>query len=307
MRPAAWLFAVAPLFLGWSLSASARETLNVWPGKPPGDTVELPAEADTSGPDGRKVADRAVIRLGNVSTPQITVFQPPADKNTGAAIIICPGGGHRILAYDLEGTEVAEWLATKGITGIVLKYRVPFRDPNKKALAGVQDAQRAISLTRQHSQKWGIDPQRIGLLGFSAGGEIAARTALAKQRLYEALDAADEQPCRPDFSVLIYPAYLTAAENRTLAADLEVDKTAPPTFLVHAHDDPVTPLSSVLLYAELKRAGVPAELHVFSTGGHGYGLRETPAPITGWPRLFEAWLQTSGFLKSPRTSAKSPE
>lgn len=289
------LLVLASLFSAESLTGA--ETINLWPGKPPGDTSELPPEADTSGPDGRNVAGKSVIRLGNVSTPQLTITSPPADKNTGAAIVICPGGGHRILAYDLEGTEVADWLVGQGVTAVVLKYRVPGRNPEQMWKSGADDAQRAISLLRQNAERLKVDPNRIGILGFSAGGEIAARTALAKERGYAPVDKADELSPRPNFAVLIYPAYLAEKDGSGLRADVIVDKTTPPMFLVHAHDDPVTPLSSVYLYAALKQSGIPSELHVFSRGGHGYGLRATEHAVTGWPALLGVWLKDSGWLK----------
>lgn len=281
--------------------AQAEElvTADLWPGKPPGETTELPPEADTTKPDANKVAGRRVIRLGNVSTPTMTVYRPKADIDTGAAVIVCPGGGHHILAYDLEGTEVAEWLNTIGVTGVVLKYRVPFREPEKRYRAAVQDAQRAMSLLRSQAAEWGIDPERIGICGFSAGGETAALTALfGNDRTYEAVDKIDEVACRPDFAVLIYPAYLADKDEAKLRDYIKVTKDTPPMFFAHAADDRVTPLSSVLLFAELKRAGVSGELHVYSTGGHGYGLRKTDLPVTNWPERCEQWMRVSELISS---------
>ncbi|MCA9247186.1 MAG: alpha/beta hydrolase [Planctomycetales bacterium] len=283
------------MFTSWAVAEPT--TLDLWPGKPPGDMAELPPEADTTQGDGRLVAGRRVIRLGNVSTPQIAVYRPPAEKANGTAVVICPGGGHHILAYDLEGTEVAEWLNTLGVTGIVLKYRVPARDPQRRWFAAVQDAERAVSLVRAHASEWSVDPERIGIMGFSAGGETAARAALATERYYEPIDTADEQSHRPDFSILIYPAYLTKKDNSGLVDDVQVTKDSPPCFFVHAHDDRVTPLSSALLYAELKRQGVSAELHIYESGGHGYGLRYVKeSPITTWPARCETWLGRQGLL-----------
>lgn len=282
-------------------AAPAPLTLNVWPGTPPGETKPLPPEADTTKADGRLVAGRHVIRLGNVSTPQLAVYRPARDKDTGAAVVICPGGGFNILAYDLEGTEVAEWLTSIGVTGIVLKYRVPFRDPQKRWLAPVQDAQRAMSLVRSKAAEWNLDPHRIGILGFSAGGVTAGYTSLfGAARQYAALDAIDRVSSRPDFALLIYTAYFVERGQTELNPNLPfaITKDAPPMFFVHAFDDGVPVQNALLLAAELKKVNVPIEVHVYDTGGHGYGLRHVPElPITTWPRRAEEWLARRGLLK----------
>lgn len=279
-------------FSGSTTLAIEPTVLNVWPGNPPNETTELPPEDDTPGPNDRSVAGRTVRRIHNVSIPQLAIYSPKADLNTGAAVIICPGGAHRILAYDLEGVEVAQWLNSLGITGIVLKYRVPFRDEKQKSLAGVQDAQRAMSLIRSRSSELGIDPKKLGVMGFSAGGEVAARTTLIHStRHYDRIDASDDVSCKPDFGILIYPAYLVDDAKVALRPELMPTKETPPIFMVHAWDDGVTPLSSILLTAELKRVNVPCELHVFSKGGHGYGLRHVDdVPITDWSMLCQRWL-----------------
>ena len=195
-------FAILTAIVGQFTFGAEPLTINVWPGKPPGDTKELPPEADQTKPEDRLIAGRRIIKLGNVSTPQLTVYRPAKSKDTGAAVVICPGGGHNILAYDLEGTEVAEWLNEIGVTGIVLKYRVPGRDPEKRWFAAVQDAQRAMSLVRSKASEWGLDPKRIGLLGFSAGGQVAGLVSIFEQRQYELLDDVDKVSSRPDFAVL---------------------------------------------------------------------------------------------------------
>ena len=264
-------------------------TIPLWTGKPPGDTKTLEPERDTSGPNGRNVAGKPVIRLGNVSTPALVVYKP--EKPNGASVVICPGGGHQILAWDLEGTEVAEWLNRLGVTAFVLKYRVPFRDPAMRYRAAVQDAQRAISLIRSRAGEWNLDTKRIGILGFSAGGETATLATLLNDRLYEATDAADKQPYRADFAVLVYPAYLANKEGTALQPHVTLPKDCPPFLLIHAADDPVTSDSSLLLFQALKRAKVPAELHIFASGGHGYGLRPAEAAVTRWPKLAEDWLK----------------
>lgn len=278
-------------------------TLSLWPGRPPGETEPLPEEADTTTPEDRLVAGKRVIRLGNVSTPTLTVYPAPPGNATGTAIVICPGGGHHILAYDLEGTEVATWLNSIGVTGIVLKYRVPARNPERRWQAAVQDAQRAMSMARENSTDWEIDPQRIGILGFSAGGQTAALSAIFSKRQYKLVDDTDRLSARPNFAALIYTGGLTAKVDEgerpsSLVEEVAVDGDTPPMFLVHAHDDPVPVENSVLLYLALRRADVPAELHVFASGGHGYGLRGTADPVTAWPNLLAAWLKTQGCLTS---------
>lgn len=254
------------------LSAAEPLVLNVWPGTPPGDTKSLAPEADQTKATDRLIAGRRIIKLGNVSTPQLAVYRPAKEKDTGTAVIICPGGGFNILAYDLEGTEVAAWLNSIGVTGIVLKNRVPARDPQQRWLAPVQDAQRAMSLVRSRARGWGLDPQRIGILGFSAGGITAAYTAVfGAQRHYAALDVADTIPCRPDFSLLIYSGGFVerGQSSLTLPPGLTVTKDAPPLFFVHAFDDGVPVQNALLLAAEVKKAGGSAEVHIYDTGGHG--------------------------------------
>jgi acetyl esterase/lipase len=281
-----------------SLFAAEPAVQNLWPKKPPGDTKELPPEADQTKDDDKLIAGRRIIKLGNVSTPQLAIYRPPKDIDTGAAVVICPGGGHHILAYDLEGTEVAEWLNGIGITGVVLKYRVPFRDPSKRYLAAVQDGQRAVSLVRSKAADWGIDPKRIGMLGFSAGGEVTALVSLFDDRLYEAVDDADRDSSRPDFSILIYPGGLVDNATQVLRDHVKVSKGSPPTFFVHAFDDNVSVLNSLLLASELKKAGVPAEVHAYAQGGHGYGLRRVAdLPVTEWPKPCEEWLKSIGVLR----------
>ncbi len=288
---------LVPLVLIACHAACAAEplTLKLWPGKPPGDeNLKLPPEADQTKPDDKLIAGRRIIKLGNVSEPAIAVYRPAKEKDTGAAVVICPGGGHHILAYDLEGTEVAEWLTGIGVTGIVLKYRVPFRDKQKRWLAAVQDAQRAMSLVRSRASEWGIDGKRIGILGFSAGGETAALTSVFTERQYPPIDEADKVPSRPDFAVLVYAGGLVPRDDKTkLHAHVRVTKDAPPTFLVHAFDDGVPAENSVLFYLALRKAGVSSELHVYDRGGHGYGLRPTELPVTAWPKRCEEWLKAS--------------
>ncbi|MFO0897538.1 MAG: alpha/beta hydrolase [Pirellulales bacterium] len=278
--------------------AADPETIPLWPGKPPGETKELPPEVDITKAGDQLIAGKRVARIGNVSTPTLTIYRPAPEQDTGAAVIICPGGGHHILAYDLEGTEVAEWLNSIGVTGVLLKYRVPFRDPQRRWGAAVQDAQRAVSLVRSRAAEWKLDPERIGVLGFSAGGQTAALAALfGEERQYDAQDDADQASPRPNFAVLVYTGGLFDKEKQALAPEAKVTANAPPMFLAHAQDDPVPAANSLLLALALKEAGVPAELHLYAKGGHGFGLRPTDDPCTHWPERCAEWLESQGLLK----------
>jgi acetyl esterase/lipase len=272
--------------------------VELWTDKPPGETKVLPAEQDIAKPDDKPVGDRRIQKITNVSKPTLAVYRPTKGNDTGAAVIVCPGGGHRILAYDHEGTEVAEWLAKIGVTGIVLKYRVPARDESKRWLAAVQDAQRAVSLVRSRATEWGIDRKRIGILGFSAGGETAGLTAiLHADRQYPGLEKVDAVSDRPDFAVLIYPGGFLEKDNAKLRDYVRPTKDTPPMFLAHAFDDPVDVRNSVLLASALKAVGVSTELHVFATGGHGYGIRNTGHPCNSWPQRCQEWMTKQGYLK----------
>jgi acetyl esterase/lipase len=281
-------------------SATAAEpwkTVNVWPAKPPGETKDLPAESNLWKDTDPLVDGKPLIKLANVSTPTLAIYKPAKEKDTGAAVVICPGGGHFILAYDLEGTEVAEWLNTLGVTGIVLKYRVPFRNPSNKSEAAVQDAQRAVRMVRANAKEWGLDAKRIGILGFSAGGETAGLAAINhKVAQYEAIDKVDEASGRPDFAVLVYPAYFTDKKNR-LKDTVTITKETPPMFLAHSFDDPVDVRSSLLLALGSKDAGVSCELHTYASGGHGWGLRKTGHPCNSWPDRCAEWMEKQGYLK----------
>ena len=281
---------------GWPPPAD-HVTLPVWPGVAPGESANMPPEADMTTAKDNLIAGRPVVRLGNVSTPTITVYTPKG-KNTGAAVVVFPGGGYNILAIDLEGTEVCDWLNTIGVNCVLLKYRVPGTGWYPKSAAALEAAQRAMGLVRLHAAEWGIDPNRVGVLGFSAGGHLSAAISNHyERRLYAPIDAADNLSCRPDFSVVVYPGYLALSEQ-DYAANPDIQPTAntPPTFIVQAEDDPVHVENAVVYFLQLKNAKAPAELHVYAQGGHGYGLRPTELPVTGWPRLVEAWLQTIKIL-----------
>jgi acetyl esterase/lipase len=274
-----------------------RLTLPLWPGTAPGEPANLPPEVDMNATNTKTVAGRPYIRLGNVSTPSLTLYKPAANPS-GAAVLVFPGGGYQILAIDLEGTEVCDWLNSIGVTCALVKYRVPDSGPYPKSPFALQDAQRALGLVRLHAAEWGIDPSRVGVLGFSAGAHLSAAISnYYDHRLYDPIDAADKLSCRPDFSVVIYPGYLALAEQN-FAPNPDIHPTAgtPPTFILQAEDDPVHVENAVMYFVELKNAGVPAELHVYAQGGHGYGLRPRDLPIMGWPRLVETWLHTIHVL-----------
>lgn len=270
----------------------------LWPNGAPGARTDLGPEADVTTPKDNRPAGQAVIRLANVVSPVMTVYRAPEDKNTGAAILVFPGGGYQRLAYDLEGTEVCDWLNSIGVTAVLVKYRVPEAPGVPRFQAPLQDAQRALGITRSHAQEWKIDPHRIGVLGFSAGGHLSA-TLLQRysERAYPRVDAADEVSCRPDFAVLVYPAYLSVEDKgQQIAPEVQPQSSTSPLFIAQAEDDHSFIQGTLLYYRALVAAKVPAELHVYETGGHGYGLRPTSAPVTHWPRLAEAWLRLHHFI-----------
>jgi acetyl esterase/lipase len=283
------------------LSVQAQEkpiVIDVWPGKAPGETGAIGAEKflDPSPKDKKPIK-----RLTNITRPTLTVYRPTKVKDTGAAVVIAPGGGYNILAWDLEGEEVAAWLNSIGVTGIVLKYRVPRRpgDPKDGAPPGaLQDAQRALSLVRSKAAEWNLDANRIGMLGFSAGGQLTATLSTNyEKRAYEKIDSVDQVSCRPDFSVLIYPGGVLEKGKDELRADIRVTKETPPMFFAHAENDPVQVENSVMLFLALKKAGVPADLHVYATGGHGFGLRPTVQTCSTWPKRCEDWMRNQNLLK----------
>lgn len=283
------LFAALALLTFVSTSFAAEPVaVDLWPeGKVPGlaagEKEEIVDEMD----------DRIGNRVTKVTKPKITVHKPDAEIDTGAAVVICPGGGYHILAYDLEGVEVAQWLNKIGVTGIVLHYRVPRAKEGEVFANPLSDAQRAIRLTRANAEAWKIDPNKVGILGFSAGGNLAAVTSNAEETAYSAIDDADQLSARPDFTLLIYPAYLNKKDSDTeLAPEASVDENTPPAFLVHTSDDRISSTGSVAYYLGLKRLNIPAEMHVFTSGGHGYGLRPTDKPVTRWPDLATGWLKT---------------
>jgi acetyl esterase/lipase len=284
----------------WEPSAGHTQ-VPIWPKEPP-DSLPV------AGPEFMKkeedpVAAKSYIAVERVSVPTMTVY-PPKGKNTGVAVVVFPGGGYKILAIDLQGTEVCDWLTSRGITAVLLKYRVPApkTPPNwggyPESSMALEDAQRTIGLVRSRAAEWDIDPRKIGVLGFSAGGHLAAAISTHfDKRLYPTVDAADKAGCRPDFAVAIFPGRLWFDDkHHELNPNVPVTKQTPPTFLLHAQDDPVNDVKHSLVYYEaLTKVGVPAEMHLFAEGGHAFGLRRTKFPITDWPKLVETWLGTIGM------------
>ena len=272
---------------------AAGEAIPLWPGAAaPGEKATSAAGTDTTSAKDNKPAGKSVIRLGNVTEPTLSYYPAPESNNTHAAVLVFPGGGYRILAYDLEGTEICEWLNTIGVNAVLVKYRVPQPADVARYKQPLQDAQRAMGLVRSKAMDHGIDPGKIGVLGFSAGGHLLAVLGNSPDtRTYPKIDDADAVSSRPDFVLLVYPAYLSEHdEGETLAAEVKPSNT-PPTFIVQAEDDSKFIGGTLLYYHALQKAKVPAELHVYSRGGHGYGMRPTDDPVTGWPHLAEAWLR----------------
>ncbi|MGA2855943.1 MAG: alpha/beta hydrolase [Candidatus Sulfotelmatobacter sp.] len=278
----------------------------IWPGAVPDAVPVAGPEVFADGTDRDfLVAGRPVAGVGKVSRPTMTVY-PPEGKNTGVAVVVFPGGGYWALAIDLEGTEVCDWLTSKGITCVLLKYRVPGKGlfprsgPYPKSPMALEDAQRTLGLVRFHAAEWKIDPHKIGVLGFSAGGHlVAAMSTHFIKRLYPAVDAADNESCRPDFAVAIYPGHMleNTSQKFELNPYVPVTRETPPTFILQAEDDPVDPVpNSLVYYAALKKAGAPVEMHLYAHGGHAFGLRRTKLPVTAWPQLVETWLGTIGMI-----------
>jgi acetyl esterase/lipase len=277
---------------------AGAESIDLWPGAAPDE----PADVKELGEE--KVLDpggaTSIMRITNVTRPQLEVFPAPADKNRGAALLIAPGGGYNILAWEHEGTEVAAWANSVGMTAFVLKYRVPRRSDqpkDKPPLQPLEDAQRAMSIVRSRASQWGIDPKRIGTIGFSAGGNLAANLATHfEKRAYQPVDTTDQTSCRPDFVALIYPGGVIDPSTGTLNPAFEFTKQSPPAFCVHATNDKGSSENSVAVYLAQKRLGLPAEMHLYALGGHGFGMRGKGA-VTAWPAALEQWLRGQNFLQ----------
>jgi acetyl esterase/lipase len=289
----------------WQPSPGHKQ-LPIWPGAVPDARPYTGPETVKNTGSTSLVGGRSWTYINNVSRPTMTVYAPKG-QNTGAAVVVFPGGGYQILAIDLEGTEVCDWLTAKGITCVLLKYRVPGEEKLPKSGAypaspeALEDAQRALGLVRFHAAEWHIDPHKIGVLGFSAGGHLVAATSVHfDHRLYPAVDAADKESCRPDFAVAIYPGHLALDENSfRLNPDISrhITLRTPPTFILQNEDDNVDGVQQALsYYAGLKKVGVPVEMHLYAQGGHAFGLRRTKLPATKWPELVETWLTTIGII-----------
>ena len=238
------------------------------------------------------------MRIAYVVRPTLTVYKAPKQKANGTGVIICPGGGYNILAWTHEGVEIAQWLNSIGVTAFILKYRVPRRDPDQPHALPLQDAQRAIRIVRSNAKKWNVDSKRIGLLGFSAGGHLTVMSGSHyEKKTYSRIDERDDFNARPDFLIPIYPAYLGDKVNKDKLSDLVViNKKTPPTFIAITHDDGNRAYYSALLYAALKKNNVVGEIHIYSKGGHGYGLRKSNNPVHTWPDRCRDWLKSMGYL-----------
>jgi acetyl esterase/lipase len=293
----------------WQPSAGHTQ-MPIWPGAvPDAQPTKGPESAEPVTDAKELVAGKAWLAVEQVSQPTMTVYLPKS-ANTGAAVVVFPGGGYEILAIDLEGTEVCDWLTAKGITCVLLKYRVPDSGPayhddchchiHPKAPTALEDAQRTLGLVRFHAAEWHIDPDKIGVLGFSAGGHLVANISTHfERRAYVPVDAADRASCRPDFAVAIYPGHMTENTTKEFALNPEIPVTArtPPTFILQNEDDHVDGVEQALVYyIGLMKAGVPVEMHLYAQGGHAFGLRRTKLPATRWPELVETWLGTIGMV-----------
>ncbi len=294
-RLSIWLMSLTAMaWTAVSTFAAEPTAVKLWPGAVPHQSTDTKREIVS------EMHPKIGTKVTLVTEPTLTIYPAPEDRNTGTAVVIAPGGGYNILAYDLEGVEVARWLNDIGVTALVLHYRVPRSKTLEKHEVALVDAQRAMRVARQHASEWGYRPDRIGMLGFSAGGHLTAMTGTSfHQKTYYGVDMADEISPRPDFLILIYPAYLLVDEKTlTLSPEVQVPSDAPPAFLVHAGDDPHTALGSLALYKAFKSAGLSAELHIYPDGGHGYGLRPTRFTVTSWPDRAEAWMGSQGLLHS---------
>ena len=287
--------------------AAEPKIVRLWPGRAPDEIGGIGPERERMSPRLERVqveVTEPTRLLTDVTEPTITIQAPPPGKGNGAAVIICPGGGYWNLYWELEGEEVAAWINSIGATAVLLKYRVPRRagEPEAEpALRPLQDAQRAVSLVRSRAAEWGVDPARIGIVGFSAGGHLAMATATTfERRSYATVDLADEASCRPDFAIAVYPGYLKSKDRDELAAGLSVPTSTPPVFLVHGDEDIVSrPEHSVLFYLALRKANIPAELHVFAGTTHDFGVRKSDRTYSSWTELCARWLAARGFLPEP--------
>lgn len=287
-------FAAIPSFGQDAPHASATpvmsEPIPLWPAGAPNEPKDLPPEKSEVG--------NGVERVSHVTAPTIQCYAPAKTNQNGTCVIIAPGGGYGVLAIDHEGKQVAKWLNELGITAVILKYRVPRRADREKHAAPLEDAQRAIRMVRSKAGEWGINPKRIGMLGFSAGGHLTAVTGTTFDKPVGPTDPKwDAISCRPDFLVLVYAAYMLDAEG-AIVPEITISKDTPPTFLVVTHDDKDRGRAAALFYAECQKHGVPSEVHIYLKGGHGYGMFDRGRPVNGWPALTRDWFAESGLLES---------
>ena len=308
MNKALWFPLLVVACLTILRPASAQPlVVDIWPGKPADDNAaEIGAEKFfdlmVKGKP-HQVAGQSTKWLTNVTKPTLTIHRPAKEKDTGTAVLIAPGGGYHNLGWDIEGEEIARWLNSLGVTGIILKYRCPRRPGDVKnvpPIGPLKDAQRAVSLTRSRAKEWGIDPRRIGMIGFSAGGHLVGATCTNfEMRAYAAIDTIDEVSCRPDFGVMAYSGYFKDKETGELSRTVRTPKNAPPMFFVHATDDPISDAEhSVTFYLALKRAGVETEMHLYESGKHGFGVRRLGQPVDAWTESCANWLRGRGFLNA---------
>lgn len=327
MTTARWIGLLAALLMplvAWAATTGSEPLVNPqnkpWQPEAPAEQIPLwPKELKIAAPaypgdevygqTTGSIAGKPITMIEHVSRPTMSIF-PPKGKNTGAAMLVFPGGGYRVLAIDLEGTEICDWLTAKGITCVVLKYRVPGSGPywnnecncrrTPSEPMALQDAQRAMGLLRERASALGIDPHRIGVVGFSAGGRMVADISNTTKRTYKLIDAADRQSSRPDFAMALYPGHLWTEPGIMLTREVKIDPHAPPTFIAQAEDDATDDIrESLTYYLALQQAKVPVEMHLYAKGGHAFGVRKTSNPITRWTELAETWMETIGMVPAP--------
>ena len=298
---------ILAIFFTTTAFAGEPVVVDLWPGRVPRDVGIKGAETSRIHPSPLVGPTKLIT---NVTKPTITIYPAPKGNNTGTAMVICPGGGYWDLYWELEGEEVATWLNSMGMTGIILKYRCPRRPGDIKGeppLGPQLDAQRAVRIVRSRAAEWGIDPKRIGIVGFSAGGHLslATGTNFAKQ-LYPPIDAIDQFSSRPDFAVMCYSGYLKAKDKDAISPGIEIPADTPPVFLAHASDDRESYGGSIsehsaFMYIALRRAGIPAELHVYATGDHDFGVRQNDRLPSSWTGLCVNWLKSQNLYKPVST------
>jgi len=294
------------LVLAGGFASAQQQPMPLWTGGAPEPKTAQGVERDIASAQDKPIAGRPIMRITDVSEPTLTVYKASAAKNSGAAVLVFPGGGYQILAWDLEGTEVCTWLNSLGVNCVLVKYRVPYTGHYPEHTEDLEDAQQAMRLARTHAAEWGIDPKRVGVLGFSAGAHLAvvlsnhadADPNAAAVKAHGGLGASVN--ARPDFALILYPGYLDVWPGKNaLAPEAQPTATTPPSFVLQAEDDPVHVENALVYYEALKDAKVPSELHIYAEGGHGYGLRPTELPITHWPAVAATWLHTIHVLNNP--------